>query len=94
MTIKFNSLEFNVTDEKIFMSTCGSFQSKNQGSFVEVQIAGENKLISAGSKMACSSEGENFNYISHALQDNTLEIVLAIKGSAKNDKNSPFYPFR
>jgi len=75
MTIKFNSLEFNVTDEKIFMSTCGSFQSKNQGSFVEVQIAGENKLISAGSKMACSSEGENFNYISHALQDNTLEIV-------------------
>ncbi len=75
MKIKFKSLEFNMVNEKITMSTCGSFQSKNQGSFVEVQIAGENKLISAGSKMACSSEGEHFRYISHTLQDNTLEII-------------------
>ena len=75
MQIKFGNLIFIVEDEKIFLKKFGSLYNDKNNSFVEVQVCGENKDTHLGAKMARSSEGRQFRYVSHTQTENRLEIV-------------------
>ena len=77
MEIVFGKLAFEVIENKICMTTCGDFQSKNNTNFVEVQIAGENKNSHLGGKMVKSSEGGRFQYVSH--EKSEYELVIRQK---------------
>jgi len=83
MEIKFRDLIFEVTDDNsiILKSYYGigletdSIYYKTHN-FVEVQVLGENKNSHLGNNLANSSEGLNFKYVSHELNDNSLIIKL------------------
>ena len=74
-SICFKNLTFEIVDEKIRLTKWGSFQNLSDYGFVEIQIAGENKISHDGIKMINSSEGARLCYVSHTLDENTLSIV-------------------
>lgn len=71
MEFRFSFLEFAVVGEKVFLK--GS--AGNLFSFVEINVAGENKDSHFGVKTISSSECGSLKYISHDLRDNSLTIV-------------------
>lgn len=73
--IDFGSLKFEITGDIIKIIQCGDFTNKAGTSFVEVQIAGENKPTHMGAKMVSSSEGAKLKYVSHTLSDKRLEVT-------------------
>ncbi len=75
MTFEFGILTFEIKDEKIFIKKCANFENSTCGAFTYLHIAGENKDSHMGGKLACSSEEENFKYLSHSIRDNKLEII-------------------
>ncbi len=75
MQIKFKCLTFEIADGKVSIRRFGKTESKINGNFVEVQIAGENKMNHMGAKMANSSEGVRLSYVSHELGGNSISIT-------------------
>lgn len=71
MEFRFSFLEFAVVGEKVFLK--GS--DGNLFSFVEINVAGENKDSHFGVKTISSSECGSLKYVSHDLRDNSLTIV-------------------
>ena len=43
-------------------------------SFVQVQVAGENKNSHMAAKMVSSSEGDRFQYVNHTMAGHTLTV--------------------
>ena len=76
MEMKIGGLKFEVVDNKVLLKDVYGFTSNEGYKFCEVQVAGENKISHAGVKMAASSEGGRFTYVSHAQNDGTLDIVM------------------
>lgn len=72
--IQFSMMKFNIQDDKIYMTECGSLRS-DTNHFAEVQIAGEHKDSHMGIKMCVSSEGGKLRYVSHEQKGDSLEIV-------------------
>ena len=75
MQINFKNLTFDITDGKILLRHFGKTEAKLNGSFVEVQIAGGNKMNHMGAKMANSSEGVRLFYVNHELSETSLTIT-------------------
>ena len=76
MIIAFKILEFFVNEKnQIGLKKFGSYNFEDVAPFVEVQIAGENKLSNTGAKMIGSSEGGRLKYVSHDISENRIEIV-------------------
>ena len=82
MKIQFGLLTFEIVDDKVYMTKCGSFQkSETDGSkidlyqFAEIQVAGEHKNTRMGIKAGISSEGPNLKYVSHRIAEDRLEII-------------------
>lgn len=74
MEFRFGPLNFEVTDNRILLTGTSNFTQSKRG-FCEVQIAGENKISHHGVKMANSSEGDRFQYISHDEKNGVLTVV-------------------
>ena len=72
--IDFKNLEFNIDNNKIYITKCGNLEHIKSG-FAEVQIAGENKPSHQGIKMIPSSEGDKLTFVSYAENENVLEII-------------------
>ena len=68
-------LKFEVINDKVFLTEAGNCVKGIQRSFVEVQIAGENKVSHMGVKMINSSEGAKLRYVSHAEKGEALSIT-------------------
>ncbi|MBQ8409613.1 MAG: alpha-galactosidase [Clostridia bacterium] len=75
MEFNFTNLTFEILNGQIFLTRIGSFNQVTHRSFIEVQIAGENKISHMGVKMVYSSEGEKLKYISHNETDGKLTVV-------------------
>ena len=75
MEIRFSSLLFHVTDDKLRLTDCGPFHSEKGRGIAEVQIAGENKPTHMGAKLIRSSEGGRLKYVSHEVTDHGLCIT-------------------
>ena len=79
--IVFKGLEFDVVEDRIFLTKCGNLAQK-QGqelsffTFCEASISGENKNTHLGAKMALSSEWNKLKYVSHSQRANCLEVVM------------------
>ncbi|MBR2384018.1 MAG: alpha-galactosidase [Clostridia bacterium] len=79
--IEFKNLGFEIVDGRIFLTKFGNL-SRKEGqelgdfTFCEVSISGENKNTHLGAKMVLSTEWDKLKYISHAQQENRLEVVL------------------
>ena len=75
MIISFANLNFEVVDGKVFLSEVTHCVKGASRHFVEVQVAGENKITHMGVKMINSSEGEKLRYVSHTQSEDQLIIV-------------------
>lgn len=75
MKISCGKLNFEIINGKIFLTEAGNCVKGNSRPFVEVQIAGENKISHWGVKMINSSEGAKLKYVSHEEKDGVLSIV-------------------
>ena len=75
MGFNFANIDFEIINDKIFITQVGNFAKGIARPFAEVQIAGENKITHMGVKMINSSEGEKLKYISHNANGNTLTVV-------------------
>ncbi len=60
---KLSSLRFKIEGDRISLTECGGITQPGNRRFVEVQIAGENKITHMGVKMINSSEGEKLKYV-------------------------------
>ena len=85
MKMKFKGLNFELIDNRIFLTDCFGFANAKGGEkkcyfdFVEVQIAGENHSAHGGAKMFQSSEWGKLKYIEYSDMGNELTIVQASK---------------
>ena len=85
MKMKFKGLNFELIDNRIFLTDCFGFANAKGGEkkryfdFVEVQIAGENHSAHGGAKMFQSSEWGKLKYIEYSDTGNELTIVQASK---------------
>ena len=76
MNIEFNRLSFSIKDGRIRLTRYGDIATSDGGEcFAEVHLAGEMKDTHMGAKMANSSEGARLLYLTHTIDENTLEIV-------------------
>ena len=75
MVINFANLNFEVVNGKVFLTEAGNCIKGISRPFVEVQIAGENKISHWGVKMINSSEGAKLRYVSHEEKDGVLSIT-------------------
>ena len=75
MTFQFGHLQFCIENEHILLTGAQGFPLVGQSPFCEIQIAGEIKDSHLGIKMINSSEGRKLRYVSHLLEQNTLQIV-------------------
>lgn len=75
MKFTFKKLTFEIENEKIYLKSVGNFQQKNTSSIIEASVSGQNKASHGGTKIVISSEGNNFKYVSHSLENNKLIII-------------------
>lgn len=71
--ITFGNIHFDTEDGKLFLCGIGNL-SRLHGTVAQVQLCGENKDSHMGAKMVNSSEGRNFQYISHDICGDTLTL--------------------
>ena len=75
MVINFASLNFEIVNGRVFLTEAGNCIKGISRPFVEVQIAGENKISHMGVKMINSSEGAKLRYTSHEEKNGVLSII-------------------
>ena len=72
--LSFKHLSFQEADGKILLSKIGKLENL-ESPFVEVQIAGENKISHMGNKLVSTSEGNRLTFVSSSIKDHTMVIL-------------------